>query len=72
MLAVLEQNRAHISLVLDEGRRQQEQMSSSEVGVPVHILGVSTARLEQRLAALKRRVEQGLDSTHHLKKLWDR
>ncbi|XP_067242791.1 nesprin-2 isoform X14 [Chanodichthys erythropterus] len=70
VLAVLEQNRARISLVLDEGRRQQELMSSSEVGV--HILGVSTARLEQRLAALKRRVEQGLDSTHHLKKLWNR
>lgn len=70
MLAVLEQNRARISLVLDDGRRQQEQMSSSEVGV--HILGVSTARLEQRLAALKRRVEHGLDSTHHLKKLWNR
>lgn len=69
MLAVLEQNRGRIGLVLDEGRRQQEQISSNEVAVPVHILGVSTAKLEQRLAAVKRRLEQGLDSTHHLKKL---
>ncbi|KAK7140539.1 hypothetical protein R3I94_012967 [Phoxinus phoxinus] len=72
VLAVLEQNRARIGLVLDEGRRQQEQISGKEVAVPVHILSVSTARLEQRLATVKRRLEQGLDSTHHLKKLWNR
>lgn len=72
MLVVLEQNRAQISLVLDEGRRQQEQMSSNEVGVRVHIVGVSTARLEQRLATLQRRVEHGLESTLHLKKIWKR
>lgn len=69
---ILEQNRARISLLLDEGHRQLVQISSSEVGVPVHILGVTTARLEQRLAALKSRVEHGLDSTHNLKKLWNR
>lgn len=72
MLAVLEKNRARISLVLDEGRRQQEQISSSDVGVPIGTVGVSTARLEQRLAALQRRVEQGLLSTLHVKKLWNR
>ncbi|KAL0178352.1 hypothetical protein M9458_027246, partial [Cirrhinus mrigala] len=71
VLAVLEQNRAQISLVLDEGHRQQEQISSSDVGIPIHIVGVSTERLEQRLAALQRRAEQGLHSTLHLKKLWN-
>uniref|UniRef100_A0A671L7J1 KASH domain-containing protein n=1 Tax=Sinocyclocheilus anshuiensis TaxID=1608454 RepID=A0A671L7J1_9TELE len=70
VLAVLEQNRPRISLVLDEGCRQQEQISSSEIYI--YILGVSTARLEQRLAALQRKVEQGIHSTLHLKKLWNR
>ncbi|XP_073690696.1 nesprin-2-like [Garra rufa] len=71
VLALLEQNRARISLVLDEGHRQQEQILSSDMDLPIHIVGVSTARLEQRLAGLQMRAEQGLHSTLHLKKLWN-
>ncbi|TRY90475.1 hypothetical protein DNTS_015635 [Danionella cerebrum] len=70
VLKVLEQNRASISQRLDEGHRQLRQVSCCEV--PLHIVGVSTGSLQHQFAALQMRVEQGLDSSQNLKKLWNR